>query len=121
MVFKEVTTEREFYDTLAEHPNELVVLDFFAPWGPPCTGIEPYFEKLSNKKKGVVSMKINVDNTVFMDVLQKYNVEKLPTFVFLKNGKEIDRLEKGTQVGLETKMEQYAASNDPNFFKTCLK
>ena len=66
MVFKEVTTEREFYDTLAEHPNELVVLDFFAPWGPPCTGIEPYFEKLSNKKKGVVSMKINVDNTVFV-------------------------------------------------------
>lgn len=56
-----------------------------------------------------------------MDVIQKYNVEKLPTFVFLKNGKEIDRLEKGTQVGLETKMEQYAASNDPNFFKTCLK
>jgi thioredoxin 1 len=77
---------------LTEIPQAGVVLiDFFAPWCGPCKRIAPLYEELSKKYTKVTFLKVDVDESE--DIASKYSVESLPTFVFLKNGVEVKRIE----------------------------
>ena len=70
---------------------ELTVIDFYADWCGPCKRIKPYFKELEEKYKDkIVFMTVNVDEDE--DMVFKYKVQAMPTFVFLKNGKEVDRI-----------------------------
>ena len=65
--------------------NQDVVIDAWAPWCGPCKRIAPTFENLANKYEGkVVFIKVNVDES--MDISQKFQVQSLPTFIFIKDG-----------------------------------
>jgi Grx4 family monothiol glutaredoxin len=46
------------------------------------------------------------------DVAEQYNVTSVPTFVFLKDGKEIDRLTGADALLLAKKIENYSSSSD---------
>jgi thioredoxin 1 len=77
---------------LAEIPQEGVVLiDFFATWCGPCKRIASVYEELANKYNKVTFLKVDVDESE--EVASKYSIESLPTFVFLKNGVEVKRIE----------------------------
>ncbi|CAJ0578432.1 unnamed protein product, partial [Mesorhabditis spiculigera] len=71
--------------------SKLVVCDFYADWCGPCRMIAPFFEQLSNHFTNALFCKINVDRA--RDVMQTYQVRAMPTFVFFKNGAEVDRLQ----------------------------
>lgn len=67
--------------------NYLTVLIFSASWCGPCKKIAPSIEKLSNEYTNTKFYSIDTDNSDLSDLVDKYNVSALPTFVFLKNGK----------------------------------
>lgn len=70
--------------------NDLVILDFYADWCPPCKKLMPIFEQTAEEMSGVLSFgKLYVDKAP--QAMRKYAVNSIPTLIIFKNGKEIKR------------------------------
>ncbi|RZN55304.1 MAG: thioredoxin [Candidatus Methanomethylicota archaeon] len=81
----------ENFDSIVNTSKKLVVVDFWAPWCGPCLMMAPIFERLAEKyKEKVLMAKVNVDENIIIP--QRFNIYGIPTFVFIKNGKEIKRI-----------------------------
>ncbi len=72
-------------------PSGKVVIDFFATWCGPCKRVAPLFEELSTTFPSITFLKVDVDEAEALS--GQYEVESLPTFVFLKDGKVNARIE----------------------------
>jgi thioredoxin 1 len=94
---------------LSKSPDRLVVIDFTATWCGPCKMIGPIFEQLSNKYLGVAFLKVDVDECG--EIAMKYQVQAMPTFVFFKNKKEVDRLRGADGASLEAKVKTHGGPN----------
>ncbi|KAI9109625.1 hypothetical protein QN277_027716 [Acacia crassicarpa] len=70
--------------------KKLIVVDFTASWCGPCRFIAPVLAELAKKYPGVTFLKVDVDE--LKTVAQDWAVEAMPTFVFLKEGKIVDRV-----------------------------
>lgn len=80
-----------------ETKTGLSVVDMYADWCGPCKMMAPLFEEVAKSYEGKVKMgKINVDESP--GVPGKFGVTGIPTIIFLKDGKEVDRL-----VGFQSK------------------
>ncbi|KAI3989185.1 hypothetical protein MKX01_033221 [Papaver californicum] len=83
-------------DVWKEHINKgneakkLIVVDFTASWCGPCRMITPILTEIAKKLPNVLFLKVDVDE--LRSVSEEWNVEAMPTFVFLKEGKEVDRV-----------------------------
>ena len=66
------------------------IIDFYAEWCGPCKMMEPVFDKLSNEFKDIYFFKANVDNN--QKIASVYAVRSIPTIIFLKDDKEVDRV-----------------------------
>lgn len=74
----------------------------FISWCGPCVRIAPLIETWSKNddyKDSVIFLKCDVDQAE--DVAQKYEIDAMPTFVFFKDEKEIDRLTGANQEKLQ--------------------
>ena len=82
-----------------------VVIDFWATWCGPCRMVAPIIDELAEEYDGKVLIgKCDVDAND--DVVAQYMVRNIPTIVFLKDGKQVDK-----HVGAGTK-EQIKAKID---------
>jgi thioredoxin 1 len=80
-------------DTVEGKVNEsrAIVLKFYADWCGPCKALEPIFAEIADFFNGEVdAASINVDSNPEATV--KYGVQSLPTLVFIKEGKVINKL-----------------------------
>lgn len=84
-----IVTDGDFEDALQKY-NSMVV-DCWAEWCAPCRMIAPVIEEMARKYAGKVAFgKLNVDDN--MRIASQYGIMAIPTLLFFKNGKEVDRI-----------------------------
>ena len=80
--------------------EKTVLIDFWASWCGPCKMMSPVIDSIAEEEGNTVKVcKINIDEEQNLAV--KYNVMSIPTFIVLKNGKEVAR-----SVGVQDKNER---------------
>lgn len=68
----------------------LMMVDFWADWCGPCKMLSPVIEDLAGQYEGKALVgKVNVDEE--QELAMRYGVMSIPTVIFFKDGKEIDR------------------------------
>jgi len=85
---KEITAEN--FESEVMDTRRLVVIDMYADWCGPCKMMAPIIDSLSNEYEDVKFLKINVDDNP--DIAARYNVESIPNFVFIKDGKMVNQV-----------------------------
>jgi thioredoxin 1 len=82
-------TEKSFQEDVL-NSKVPVFVDFYAPWCGPCKKMDPVVAELSKQFDGKVKfVKIDVDDNG--KLAEQFNIESIPTFIFYKKGKEVDR------------------------------
>ena len=68
-----------------------VLIDFYAEWCGPCRMMAPVVEQFAEEYDGRVKIgKINVDEE--SDLAERFGVQSIPSFIFIKDGKVVDRV-----------------------------
>lgn len=76
--------------------NDLVLLDFYAPWCAPCVKMMPTIDQLQQSYGSKLQVvKINADSN--KDLLQAYQVDEIPTLLLMQKNQPKQRM-----IGLQT-------------------
>uniref|UniRef100_A0A5B7CAD7 Thioredoxin domain-containing protein n=1 Tax=Davidia involucrata TaxID=16924 RepID=A0A5B7CAD7_DAVIN len=84
---------------------KLIVIDFTASWCRPCQFMEPAINEFAARYTNVEFIKIDVDE--LMDVAQEFEVQAMPTFKLIKQGKEVDKVVGVKKEELQKKIEKH--------------
>lgn len=84
-----IVTDQNFADEVLKSKAPVLV-DFFAEWCGPCKMIAPLVEELAKEYEGKAKI-VKLDVDASMDSAQTYGVMSIPTLIFFKDGKEVDR------------------------------
>jgi len=80
--------EANFSEKVLESDN-LVMVEFWSSWCPPCKIMEPTLKKLKEEHPGITIGKINTDRN--RSLTKKYEILGVPTFLFFKEGNMLHR------------------------------
>jgi len=82
-------SDADFKKEVEDHKG-IVLIDFWAPWCGPCQMAAPILEKVSKEMGDKIKLvKMNVDEN--QQTASKFGIMSIPTFVFMKDGKEVER------------------------------
>lgn len=73
-------TKHNFDETIAN--NDIVVIDFWAPWCQPCLSFAPTFEAVASANPGVVFAKINVEQE--QELAADFQVRSIPQLMIIR-------------------------------------
>jgi thioredoxin len=62
--------------------NDMVVVDFWAPWCAPCRSFAPAFEAESGRHDDVVFGKVNTEEQ--QELAAAFNIRSIPTLMFFR-------------------------------------
>ena len=81
-------TDANFEDLV--NAGKPMVLDFWAEWCGPCRMVSPIIDELATEYEGKVTIgKMDVDNN--NDVVAQFGIRNIPTVLFFKDGKLVDK------------------------------
>jgi thioredoxin 1/thioredoxin 2 len=78
-----ISLSRESFEQTVES-NDLVLVDFWAPWCGPCRQFAPVFEAASERHPDAVFAKVNTDEET--DLTAAFEIRSIPTLLVLREG-----------------------------------
>ncbi len=87
MSIKHVSDVKSFQEELDSSDN--ILIKFEAEWCNPCKAMAPIIEDFAKNNPQLKVIAVDVDGDGIHDVLSKYGVRSVPTFVRLKGGATI--------------------------------
>jgi thioredoxin len=76
-----VTLTKDNFDSVV-NGNDIVIVDFWAPWCGPCKGFAPVFDAASEKHTDVVFGKVNTDDE--QELAASFNIRSIPTLMLFR-------------------------------------
>ncbi|CAL9096442.1 unnamed protein product [Musa textilis] len=107
-----VITSKESWDQKileANKDGKIVVANFSASWCGPCRVIAPLYKELSQKYPSLMFLTIDVDE--LMEFSSSWDIRATPTFLFLKDGQQLDKLVGANRPELEKMIIMFADSS----------
>lgn len=68
------------------NPDKLIVIDFKATWCGPCKAIKPFINYLNENYPNVDFYEIDIQDDDKSTITSNFNISKVPTFIYYKNG-----------------------------------
>ncbi|WVZ49360.1 hypothetical protein U9M48_000727 [Paspalum notatum var. saurae] len=90
-------------------PDKLVVVQFSAEWCPASRKMAPVFSDFAKKFRDAVFLKVDVDADDMDTIAEEFDVEGVPTFVFIKGGHGVERVIGAHKEELEEILEDQVA------------
>jgi thioredoxin 1 len=80
-----VELNEENFEAEVLKSNQVVLVDFWAPWCGPCKMLAPVLDEIALDQAGRVKLaKVNLDQSPTL--AQRYNVQSIPTLLYFKAG-----------------------------------
>jgi len=88
-LIRDTTTKGFTADVIQESRQQVVLVDFWAPWCGPCKQLTPILEKVVREAKGRVKLvKMNIDD--HPAVAGQLGIQSIPAVIAFKNGQPLD-------------------------------
>ncbi|XP_010256143.1 PREDICTED: thioredoxin H2-like [Nelumbo nucifera] len=101
VAFHSTARWRAHFDS-CKNSTKLMVIYFTASWCGPCRSMEPALNSFAAKYTDVEFVKIDADE--LMEVSAEFGVQTMPTFILIKQGKEVDKVVGAKKDELEKKI-----------------
>lgn len=79
-----VTLTTANFEELVLRSDKTVVVDFWAPWCPPCRVLGPSVDRLAEERPELLVGKLNVDDS--QEIADRYGIQGIPTVLVFRGG-----------------------------------
>ncbi|KAI7824638.1 putative thioredoxin-like protein [Gamsiella multidivaricata] len=104
-----LTSDEDFASVFNPSSSTVYALNFWASWAPPCAQMNEVFEELATKNTSIRFIKIEAEK--FPDISEEYEIAAVPSFVLVKEGKVVDRVEGANAPELSKTIAKYSKSS----------
>ncbi|KAF9115486.1 Glutaredoxin 3 [Mortierella sp. AM989] len=106
--YTDLKSDQEFATIFDAKSSTVYALNFWASWAPPCTQMNEVFEELAAKNSAIKFIKIEAEG--FPDISEEYEIAAVPSFVIVKKGEVVDRVEGANAPELSKTIAKYSKS-----------
>lgn len=109
-----LVTTKELWDqklSEAKRDGKVVLANFSAAWCGPCRVIAPFYSELSEKHTTLMFITVDVDELT--EFSSSWDIKATPTFFFLRDGNQIDKLVGANKMELQKKIISIADPEAP--------
>ncbi|KAL9362049.1 hypothetical protein Peur_044834 [Populus x canadensis] len=109
-----ITTKESWDQKLSEasRDGKIVLANFSATWCGPCKQIAPFYNELSEKYPSLLFLLVDVDE--LSDLSTSWEIKATPTFFFLRDGKQLEKLVGANKPELQKKITAIVDSLPPS-------
>ncbi|XP_021627463.1 uncharacterized protein LOC110626038 isoform X2 [Manihot esculenta] len=98
----------------AQKGKQLTVVDFSAAWCPPSRYMSSVLAEMAKKMPNVTFLVVDVDELT--SVSEEWKIEAMPTFLFFKQGKVVDKIVGANTEELQSTIAKHAVDDTPTIF-----
>ena len=79
----------ENFDEVINQQEQPVLVDFWAPWCPPCKAFGPVIQEFANEHPEAVVAKLNIVDSP--ELAQRFGIRSIPAILVFKNGEVVSQ------------------------------